>query len=226
MKNTLEKRILILILLPFLLILGALVEYIVHLHITLSGAAELKEVRSATVLAAVVVMCAVVCLGIVWRYVKNKISKPVQDLTRAAEHISQGSLDMTFPYITGSNGEIAVMSEALYRMMEQLRIHKIKQEQAQSITAAQLQFNLFIKEAAGVPEAFRMTAALIRYQYDAVKIRIVYANAGTIYSLTRHGAEIEETEFSAYDSETRGRLLIRLWKPRQVSWLLSMNAHV
>jgi len=97
--------------------------------------------------------------------------------------LTQGHLDVAIPYSRKRKDEFDAVSMAIHGMIEQLRVREIRHTQMQAITAAGLRFDLFIKCAESVPQAFKMTLALFRYQYDSVRVTIVYPSQDDFYAL-------------------------------------------
>jgi HPt (histidine-containing phosphotransfer) domain-containing protein/HAMP domain-containing protein len=65
-------------------------------------------------------------------YLSRGISKPVHDLVLACEAISQGNFD-TVIVQSRSRGEIGIMIQSLYRMVEQFKIYIAMQERSQEL---------------------------------------------------------------------------------------------
>lgn len=65
-------------------------------------------------------------------YLARGISRPIHDLILACEAISQGNFDTTIAQ-SRSRGEIGIMTQSLYRMVEQFRIYIALQEQSQEL---------------------------------------------------------------------------------------------
>jgi len=97
--------------------------------------------------------------------------------------LTQGHLDVAIPYSRKRKDEFDAVSMAIHGMIEQLRIREIRHTQMQAITAAGLRFDLFIKCAENVPQAFKMTLALFRYQYDSIRATMVYPSKDDFYVL-------------------------------------------
>ncbi|MDR0641845.1 MAG: HAMP domain-containing protein [Treponema sp.] len=65
-------------------------------------------------------------------YLVKGISKPIHDLVLACEAISQGNFD-TVIVQSRSRGEIGIMTQSLYRMVEQFKIYIAMQEQSREL---------------------------------------------------------------------------------------------
>jgi HPt (histidine-containing phosphotransfer) domain-containing protein/HAMP domain-containing protein len=165
---------------------------------------EILVAAGAAVLASVV---------FIWN-VSRRISVPIRELTEVAEKISKGDLDVRMPSHTSGIHEIALMSEALGKMMERFRLHTRMQAEGHMMTTTRLQYRLFIGEAIDAPQAFRMTMALLKSQFESLKIVAVYADPSPRYMIryqrTATGeAEVTDGDSFPYHSETVGLLAER-----------------
>jgi len=97
--------------------------------------------------------------------------------------LTQDRLDVEIPSARKNKDEFDAMSGALNNMIEQLRARETRLAQTQAVTAAGLRFDLFVKEAENIPQAFRMALSLLRYQYGGVRAALVYAGRNDFYAL-------------------------------------------
>ena len=88
------------------------------------------DIRNFLLIVALVAVCVIAVLLFV---VANNISKPVLELTKAAQKIGGGNFDITLPAVSGNN-EIGILSGAFKSMAEQIDdlIHKL-QDYAQEL---------------------------------------------------------------------------------------------
>jgi len=140
----------------------------------------------------------------VLKLMKNNMK--LLDLTFTAERISQGNPEAEVPCVQEQKDEFDVMSGVLHSAMERLRVYEINLTQARAITAAGLRFELFIKEADSVSQAFRMALALLRCQIKSVNIMLAYAGKGDFYMLscrenTKGESDITETAYFSHHSQ-------------------------
>ncbi|MCL2078560.1 MAG: Hpt domain-containing protein [Oscillospiraceae bacterium] len=96
----------------------------------------------------------------------------------------------------------AALPDEMFRMDEQLFVSIIKSKQAQAIAAAELNFELFAKEANSIGQAYQMVQAMLHYRFKSLKTTFVYASANDFYVLSRFFGEDGQSisEESAYFS--------------------------
>jgi HPt (histidine-containing phosphotransfer) domain-containing protein/HAMP domain-containing protein len=112
-------------------------------------------------------------------YIVKKVSMPIQQLTLAAEAISQGNIDTEIGYLSSANDEIGLLSQSLHRMVEQFRVHAIRIEQSQRETMMRFSIEAFIKDSDGdMEEAFDGLAGMFCEYFNVFKTTIMYINAG------------------------------------------------
>jgi len=133
----------------------------------------------------VVVLAVIALIFVVFNVYMSAMETNVQRLTKT---FAVGDIEVEIPY-TQRKDDIDTMSAAIHGMMEKLRAREIKLVQAHTVTAAGLRFDLFIKEAENVPQAFRMTLALLCCQYESVRATLVYASGNDFYALLSHVRE-------------------------------------
>ena len=82
------------------------------------------DIRNFLLLVALVAVCVIAALLFV---VANNISRPVMELTKAAEKIGGGNFDIILPAVSGNN-EIGILSGAFKSMAKQIDdlIHKLR----------------------------------------------------------------------------------------------------
>jgi len=134
----------------------------------------------------VVVLAIIALIFVVFNVYIFGMETSVKRLTRT---FAVGDLELNVPYALERKEELDEMSGAIHKMMERIRIRETKLVQASAVTAAGLRFDLFIKEAQSVPQAFKMTSALLHYQYKSVKVTLVYPSDNDFYALSSRAGE-------------------------------------
>jgi HAMP domain-containing protein/HPt (histidine-containing phosphotransfer) domain-containing protein len=206
-KHSIFRRYMVWLLLIIVVLSGAVSGVMV---VTLSrGMGDIITVEILIALGAAVLASII----FIWN-VSRKISAPLQELTAAAEKISEGDLDVTIPTQLSNLDEITHMSEALNKMMERFRIHARMQAENHTMATTRLQYRLFVGEAVDVPQAYRMTMALLRHQFESLKIVAVYADPSPRYMIryqkTATGEpDVVDSDSYPYHSETLGLLAER-----------------
>jgi len=143
-------------------------------------------------------------------YVMRKISNPINQLTLAADAISQGNIETEIGYYSDANSEIGLLSQSLHRMVERFRVHAMDMEQAQRETFAKRQIETFITDSSSMRETFeRLTVSLCEHA-DVFKTTIVYINTGKAsafsYVNPQLSAYIPERNPNAYDFLHNGQV--------------------
>jgi HPt (histidine-containing phosphotransfer) domain-containing protein/HAMP domain-containing protein len=104
------------------------------------------------------------------------VSKPIKQLTLAANDISQGNIETEIGYYTDADSEIGLLSQSLHRMVEQFRVHAMSMEQGHMKTSIKLQIEELITNSDDMQEIFEGLATMFCEYFDVYKTTIVYIN--------------------------------------------------
>ncbi|MDR1515564.1 MAG: HAMP domain-containing protein [Synergistaceae bacterium] len=111
------------------------------------------------------------------RHITRRVSKPIHDLTSAADGISLGDLSIEIPRLD-SNDEIGLMSRSLRRMVEQFKTYKRMRKQGEEMLDVYQALSEAMYNDSGIKEAFISTAREICLFSRSHKAQLVFAENG------------------------------------------------
>jgi HAMP domain-containing protein/HPt (histidine-containing phosphotransfer) domain-containing protein len=128
-------------------------------------------------------------------YLARGISKPIHDLVLACEAISQGNFDTTIAQ-SRSRGEIGVMTQSLYRMVEQFKIYIALQEQSRELLDIYIRLHDALYRHDRIEEVFDEIIPLVSdyFRLHKVSLALVAGEEARILASYERGAGLRKGE--------------------------------
>jgi HAMP domain-containing protein/HPt (histidine-containing phosphotransfer) domain-containing protein len=158
-------------------------------------------------------------------YVVSRVSKPINQLTLAAEAISKGDIETEIGYFSGADSEIGILSRSLHRMVEQFRVHAMSVDMTQRELSIKNRIEGLITASGNMRETLTELTAMICEAARVFKTTIVTVNAGkavAFFSVKPHLAMTrcdDRSGQAAFDCHEQVEALI---EGRKIAFL---NAH-
>ncbi|MCL2086715.1 MAG: HAMP domain-containing protein [Oscillospiraceae bacterium] len=166
---------------------------VIYVSIPLSVfSARLLPIFVAGGTAIIVVAVAILFL---LSYVIRKVSRPMRQLTNAADAISRGDYETEIGYFSEAEDEITVLSKSLHRMVERFRIHSLEMQQAQRETSMELLIMGFANASNDMNKVLGGMTTMFSEYFRAAKTTIVYIDKGipTSFSFNNSHNSYNET---------------------------------
>jgi HAMP domain-containing protein/HPt (histidine-containing phosphotransfer) domain-containing protein len=196
MKNTIQKRLLFSLILPFVFLFFALSFAVAWV---LSGG-DIPSVfvpgRHLPFVVLAYLALSVVFVALLFVFISFRVIRPLGAVTQAAEDIAGGNLERNID--SGcAGGEIGAMAQALRRMVEQFQVHIAVEEQSGRLLDMYTRLNTALWERDDLHDVFGEAIALLCDYYRLSRVEMVLLVRGEPQSILRRAGEKDEDGLQA-----------------------------
>jgi methyl-accepting chemotaxis protein len=141
-------------------------------------------------------------------YISWGISKPIHSLILACEAISQGNFDTVITQFH-SRGEIGIMTQSLYRMVEQFKIYIVMQERSQDLLEIYIRLNNALYRNDRLEDVFDEIIPLISDYFKLYKASLAAVSEDGVLLLSSYERGLgskKRTEYFAFHRQVASLL--------------------
>ncbi|MCL2456145.1 MAG: HAMP domain-containing protein, partial [Defluviitaleaceae bacterium] len=166
------------------------------MYVSLPRSVYYENLRPAVILILFANAVIFTLLLFILMYAVRKVSRPINQLNRAATAIAQGNIEVAIEYSPNAQNEIGLLSKSLHTMVEKFRLNAMEMEQAQMESTIKSQIVYYITASGDKNTIFKGLASVFCKYFQIHKTTIVYVDSKRDTAFTN---DTPPYEFSAHE---------------------------